>query len=186
MLMINSLNNILWVSHCPCVITEQAKKRGGVCVCGTTESFLGSSFTEALDPLYSGGEGRIRRLLYSNVNRQKCWRCSQTSPSCHFPAQTMALFSDPTWFAESLFSPSSSSCSSRPRPPHVGFFKILSVLCVSRFCSKIRDSQWKGLLWFASLVVPLFTSWGKWCVVMSSGSWINISNPFSPSALTHF
>lgn len=80
-----------------CTEKCQVERRDTVCYNRSVSSWLSFSW-KALDPLFSGGPGRS---LYFSDDRQKCWKCSQTSPSCHITTQMMALFSAPTCFSGS-------------------------------------------------------------------------------------
>lgn len=127
-----------WTEGC------QVTQRGGVC--GITEAFLGSPFTRALDPLFSGGLGSFRWLLYFSDSRQSVGRAAKHPPAVTSPRRWWPCFLLPCGLQEAYSSlpllPFSLTSSSFPQ------LFLFSLLFVSRFFLKGLIWPLKRVLWF--------------------------------------
>lgn len=187
----------LWVCHCPCVMPEQRGARWrNEAVCGTTEAFLGSPFTKAVDPLFSGGLGCFRRLLYFSDNRQSVGSAAKHPPAVTSPCRWWPCFLFPcgsqkadTCSSLFFFLFLSSSCSSCPRLlssrcPFMSTSLLLAFHPLLTWCLKVLFKDMRYPVWrdfvillnfcFAFLVIPFFI--GRWqcCFVLSLGSWRSV------------
>lgn len=96
-------------------------------MCGTTEAFLGSQFTRALNPLFSSGLGSFRQLLYFRDSRQSVGTAAKYPRAV--TTHMMALFSFSTWQRERFSH--SPLCLLLPPPDTLGLLFTIYILSQS-------------------------------------------------------